>query len=84
MENLNKLAHSVCLYGNSGLQDAFNVKVSDAADFFEGKAFADWVKGKEAEHKVQAAIGERLNSVIRACGVIVKAVSNLSGGFGRG
>ncbi|MCY1426218.1 hypothetical protein D9M71_420340 [compost metagenome] len=50
---------------------------SDVADFFDGKAYADWRRGREQEFKVQAAIGERLNSVIRACGVIVKAVAEL-------
>ena len=51
---------------------------SQAEQFIEGKAFSEWVKVKESEQKVQAALGDRLNGVIRACGVIVKAVSNLS------
>lgn len=51
--------------------------VSDAIDFIDGKSLSDWKKAKEAEYKVQAAIGERLNGVIRACGVIVKAISGL-------
>lgn len=50
---------------------------SDVTDFFEGKAYADWRRGREQEFKVQAAIGDRLNGVIRACGVIVKAVADL-------
>ena len=50
---------------------------TQAEQFIEGKAFEEWVKVKESEQKVQAALGDRLNGVIRACGVIVKAVSNL-------
>ena len=50
---------------------------SDAGDFFDGKAYADWRKSREQELKLQAAIGDRLNGVIRACGSIVKTVASL-------
>lgn len=43
--------------------------------FFEGKPFEDWKKGKEAELKTQSAIVDRLNTVIRACGIIAKTVA---------
>ena len=45
--------------------------------FFDGKPFADWKKAKEGEWKIQSAIIDRLNNVIRACGIVAKAVSNL-------
>ena len=50
---------------------------SEALEFFESKTLADFRKAKDSELKLQVAIGERLNSVIRACGSIVKAVSAL-------
>lgn len=78
MENLSYLAHSVSLYSSTSLVDAFNLPQSQAEEFIEGKAFNEWVKVKESEQKLQASLGDRLNSVIRACGVIVKAVSGLS------
>lgn len=43
--------------------------------FFDGKAFGDWKKGREAELKTQAAIVNRLNDVIRACGVVAKTIA---------
>lgn len=46
-------------------------------EFFEGKPFADWRRNREQELKVQAAIVDRVNSVIRACGTIAKAVASL-------
>ncbi|MCO7216879.1 hypothetical protein [Halomonas sp. OfavH-34-E] len=50
---------------------------SEAEAFFEGKAYAEWRKGKEQELKLQAAVNDRLNGVIRACGAIVKTVASL-------
>ncbi|MCZ0926451.1 hypothetical protein L0636_00930 [Halomonas janggokensis] len=50
---------------------------SEADAFFEGKAHAEWRKGKEQELKLQAAVNDRLNGVIRACGAIVKTVASL-------
>lgn len=46
-------------------------------EFFEGKPFTDWRKSREQELKLQAAIVDRVNGVIRACGTIAKAVSSL-------
>lgn len=78
MENLTDLAHNISIYSHTSLNEAFNLTQSQAEDFIEGKAFNEWIKVKESEQKLQAALGERLNGVIRACGVIVKAVSNLA------
>lgn len=78
MENLNYLAHNLSLYSHTSLKEAFDTTQTQAEQFIEGKAFKDWVKVKESEQKLQAALGDRLNGVIRACGVIVKAVSNLA------
>jgi len=46
--------------------------------FFEGKAFADWKKGRESELKLQAAIVNRLNDVIRASGIVAKTIARTS------
>ena len=78
MENHKSLAHSLTLYSATPLNNALDMQPSDIGDFFEGKPFGDWRKNKESEGKVQAAIGSRLNGVIRACGVIAKAIGQLS------
>jgi len=43
--------------------------------FFDGKPFDDWKKGRESELKTQAAIVNRLNDVIRACGIVAKTIA---------
>lgn len=48
---------------------------SDAKRFCDSKAFADWRGAREAESKVQAAIVDRLNGVIRAVGSLSKSMS---------
>lgn len=68
-------AHALALYSSTSLPDAFGMTESASREFFEGKVYADWKKGKESEMKLQAGIAERLNNVIRACGNIAKAVS---------
>jgi len=77
VENLKMLAHNMALYSATSLPDAFRMTQSDASDFFDGKAWAEWRKGREQELKLQAGIGDRLNNVIRACGVIAKAIAAL-------
>ena len=70
------LASNISLYSHTSLLDALNLAVSLAKDFFDGKPFGDWKKGREAEAKTQSAIVGRLNSVIRAIGILAK----ISGG----
>jgi hypothetical protein len=48
---------------------------SDATEFFNGKSFKDWQKGREAEMKMQSAIVNRLNEVIRGLGIVAKSRS---------
>lgn len=69
-------AHAIALYSHTSLPDAFGMTSSDIGEFFEGKAYADWRKGRESEMKLLAGIAERLNNVIRACGNIAKAVTS--------
>lgn len=70
------LASNISLYSHTSLLDALNLPVSLAKDFFDGRPFGDWKKGREAEAKTQSAIVGRLNSVIRAIGILAK----ISGG----
>ena len=54
------------------------VTSSDAKRFCESKAFADWRKSRESESKVQVAIVDRLNGVIRSVGHLAKMLSRRS------
>lgn len=71
-ENLANLARSASLYSNTSLPEAFGLPVSAVEAFFESKAFEEWKKARESEVKMQAAIVDRLNGVIRASGVLAK------------
>lgn len=69
------LASNISLYSNTSLLDALNLPTSVAKDFFDGKPFGDWRKAREAEAKTQSAIVGRLNSVIRAIGILAKTTA---------
>lgn len=70
-----ELASSLSLYACTPLPDALGMQPSVARQFFEGKPFENWHKGRESELKMQAAIVNRLNDVIRACGIVAKTIS---------
>lgn len=70
-----ELAASLSLYGCTPLPAALDMPASAVRKFFDGKTFEDWRKGREAEAKTQAAIANRLNDVIRACGIVAKTVA---------
>ena len=69
------LASNLALYAHTPLADALAMPVGTARKFFEGKAFDDWKKARDAELKTQAAVVDRLNNVIRACGLVAKTVA---------
>jgi len=69
------MLHNLALYANTPLPLGFKMCPSDAGQFFTGKAFASWKKGREAEGKAQSAIVSRLNDVIRSIGYLGKVLS---------
>jgi len=69
------LASSLSLYSHTSLNDALDLPASVAKKFFDGKPFEEWKKGRESELKTQIAIVNRLNDVIRACGIVAKTVA---------
>ncbi len=69
------LASSLTLYSSTSLAEAMQMQPSVAMKFFEGKPFNDWKKGRESELKMQAAIVNRLNDVIRASVIVAKTIS---------
>jgi hypothetical protein len=69
------LAASLSLYAHTPLPDALRLTPSAARGFFEGKPFDDGKKAREAEMKMQGAIVERLNDVIRANVILAKVLA---------
>lgn len=69
------LASSLTLYSSTSLAEAMQMQPSVVRKFFEGKPFNDWKKGRESELKMQAAIVNRLNDVIRASVIVAKTIS---------
>jgi len=69
------LAANLTLYTSTSLNDALRLPPGIAAAFFDGKPFSDWKQARETELKIQVGIADRLNSVIRACGIVAKTVA---------
>lgn len=69
------LASSLTLYSSTSLVDAMKIPPSLARKFFESKSFEEWKKGRESELKMQAAIVNRLNDVIRASVIVAKTIA---------
>lgn len=65
----------MALYGHTPYGEAMRLPPSVVADFFNSKAFQDWRKGEESRMKVQTAIVERLNEVIRGTGIVARTVA---------
>lgn len=74
-DNLLNLAADMALYGGTAYPDAMRLAPSTVADFFNSKSFQDWRKGEESRLKVQAAIVDRLNEVIRGTGIVARTVA---------
>lgn len=69
---MTELAVSLSLYSSTSFNEALQMPVSMAEQFFESKSFADWKKSRESELKIQSAVVDRLNSVVRAVGMVAK------------
>lgn len=74
-KNLLSLADSLCLFGHTPLNCALDMPASVLKRFFEGEVFEVWKKNHEAKNKMQAAQIERLNEIIRGCGIIAKTIA---------
>jgi phage tail tube protein FII len=51
------------------------MRSSDVRSIFQSKAFGDWKKGRESEHKVALASIERLDVLIKAVGNLAKVMA---------
>jgi len=48
---------------------------NQASHFFESKAFTDFRKHRDAEMKIQVAVVNRLNDVVKSVGILAKMMS---------
>lgn len=71
------MAHDLTLYTSTPLNQALNLPISVAEQFFNGPAFHDWQRGRDAENKTQAVIVDCLNNITRSNGHVVKAIQSL-------
>lgn len=74
-EKLTNLAAEYAIYSGTPHPDAWDSSVSVIRDFFESAAFKGWLKNREGEHKMQAAVVGRLDALIRSIGELGKAIS---------
>lgn len=51
------------------------MRSSDVRSIFQSKAFGDWKKNREASQKVDLAVIDRLDAVIKSVGNLAKAMS---------
>ena len=71
------LAAAVSLYGSTSLKDALDMQPDFVAQFFKSKSFTDWRKNEEGKTKLQAAVVNRLNDVIRGQNNLAKGLSRM-------
>jgi hypothetical protein len=63
------------LYTNTSINEALALPVSIANQVLKSKAFDNWKQGREAEIKIQVAIVNRLNDVIKSLGIVAKVAA---------
>jgi hypothetical protein len=64
------------LFLNFGIdyEKALRMRRSDVQSIFESKAFSEWKKNREGSQKIDMAVIERLDVVIKAIGNLGKAL----------
>jgi hypothetical protein len=67
------LAADISLYTSTSINEALELPVSVATRIFESKSFENWKKGREGEIKIQSAIINRLDGVIKSVGILIKS-----------
>jgi hypothetical protein len=75
-EKHNEVLSSLFLNFDIDFRKASDMQRSDVEVIFESKAFSDWKKSREADQKLDLAVIERLDVVIKAIGNLGKALAN--------
>ena len=72
-ENLENQAVELSLYCGQAWSDVVAMRLSDLSGFFATKAFAGWKKARDHEAKLQLAIIDRLDGVIKSIHGLAKS-----------
>lgn len=67
---------SLFLHFGIDYEKAPRMRSSDVRSIFQSKAFSEWKKGRESSQKVDLAVVERLDVLIKAIGNLGKALSS--------
>ncbi|MBI3229539.1 MAG: hypothetical protein HYZ45_04940 [Burkholderiales bacterium] len=74
MENLRETVASLFLHFHRSYEEAAHMRRSEVREIFESSTFRDWKKAREAEQKIDVAVINRLDVVIKALGQVGKAI----------
>ena len=66
---------SLVLHFNANPADVLRVCPSDARALLDSKVLANWKEHQEARVKIDVAVIDRLNTVIRALGMVAKTIA---------
>lgn len=68
------MAVNLSLYTATPYTEALNLPPSQVREFFESQAFKDWKKSEESRIKINVAVVNRLNEVIRGLDILAKGL----------
>lgn len=74
MENLRETVATLFLHFQRSYDEATRMRRSEVREIFESSTFREWKKGREAEQKIDLAVINRLDVVIKALGQLGKAL----------
>jgi hypothetical protein len=74
LENLRECASNLFLNFDTDFDKALQMCRSDIKQIFESKQFSDWKRSREAQGKMDLAICDRLDNVVRAIGNLGKVI----------
>lgn len=75
LENLRETVASLFLHFQRSYAEAAQMRRSEVREIFDSSTFSDWKKAREADQKMQAAMIQRLDVVIKALGQVGKAIA---------
>jgi hypothetical protein len=74
-ENHSELLSSLFLHFSRGLDEAQRMRRSDIQMLFASKAYKDWQKAQENRVKLQVAVIDRIDAVIKSIGSLGRALT---------
>lgn len=78
LESLIEHRSELISFCGQSLDVANRATLSDAAEYFGSRAFENWKKQRESDTKLQIAIIDRLDVVVKAQNATIKALGSLA------